>query len=770
MNTFNLREIADQSLRMLEQSGASAKTIKGYRCTGFGAALRYFAGQGVSVVSSEMLDAYVLVQRELFENGAFSEYKWWLIRRGSELLKHFHAHGELGLPSCVQWNVIHNRLRREPSTEEFADKNNIYSLVWNAKRELERANYSTRTLEHYYREGFDQILRYFAVEGRSDYSDELISEILVQSEKACTWRKSEFYTLRRAAILLKEFYDTGELASCHIHRFEVRENLENAEDLNMRELMTLALKLLEGEGLSAKTLKEYRVTGFGTIIRHFEAIGQPKFSAGIIDEIVLQTRHLYESAQISKGTWRCVRRGGELLKHLQTQGNLDIPSLICDPRVITLPMLPKWEFLHNPLHCKPSDKALADPDNIYGLVWRTKQAMQNVGYSNKALATITYDGFGRILRKHKEAGIIRYSPKLLDETVEAAHMDRKAGKIGRSTFQDIRKAAEMAAQFYKTGMVVRGYLPRYGLRQLNDYFSELMADFLAEMELTGRIKPSTLSVTRSPIRGFLFELEDNGFLSFESITLRVVSERITHFALRFKGGRQSMLFAVRIFLKHLYSNKITDIDLSTAIPEFAAWRKPIREGFSNEVIDKLLAAVNTATAIGKRDYAIMLLATQTGFRGCDIVNLKRQNIDWRAHKIRIIQQKTGRPLTLHLPTESGNAISDYLLNARPEGGEPFIFLSNDTQRRPLKGAHPIVARLRIRAGVEDSVSERSGFHSFRRSFGKRLLEAEVSSDILSELLGHDDPDSAKTYMAIDESGLKDCALSLAAVRKAGEVE
>ena len=48
MDTFNLKDAADQSLRLLEQSGVSAKAVKEYRTTGFGAIIRHFTRQGIS--------------------------------------------------------------------------------------------------------------------------------------------------------------------------------------------------------------------------------------------------------------------------------------------------------------------------------------------------------------------------------------------------------------------------------------------------------------------------------------------------------------------------------------------------------------------------------------------------------------------------------------------------------------------------------------------------------------------------------------------------
>ena len=87
MDTFNLKDVADQSLRLLEQSGISAKAAKKYRTTGFGAIIRHFTRQGIVDVNIDMLDAFILEQRECFERGEFSEWKWRLVRRGSELIK-----------------------------------------------------------------------------------------------------------------------------------------------------------------------------------------------------------------------------------------------------------------------------------------------------------------------------------------------------------------------------------------------------------------------------------------------------------------------------------------------------------------------------------------------------------------------------------------------------------------------------------------------------------------------------------------------------------
>jgi integrase len=237
-------------------------------------------------------------------------------------------------------------------------------------------------------------------------------------------------------------------------------------------------------------------------------------------------------------------------------------------------------------------------------------------------------------------------------------------------------------------------------------------------------------------------------------------------AKRYSSGARASLFCVRVFLRHLYENSFTRENLSLAIPEIIARRTVFREGFTDKEIARLLNEPNRETAVGKRNYAMMLLAVQTGLRACDVVNLKRENIDWRAKEIRIVQQKTGKSLSLPLEPESGNAIADYLLNARPKSDLSYIFLRHAGAPRPIgsRGASSIVTRYLRRAGIVSDIPRR-GFHSFRRSFGTRLLQNEIPLELLRQLLGHSKIDSLKPYLSVDEQGLKNCALGLISSEK-----
>ena len=45
---------------------------------------------------------------------------------------------------------------------------------------------------------------------------------------------------------------------------------------------------------------------------------------------------------------------------------------------------------------------------------------------------------------------------------------------------------------------------------------------------------------------------------------------------------------------------------------------------------------------------MIMLAYTTGLRGCDIVNLKFDSIDWDACELRLVQEKTNIPVSLSL--------------------------------------------------------------------------------------------------------------------------
>jgi len=218
----------------------------------------------------------------------------------------------------------------------------------------------------------------------------------------------------------------------------------------------------------------------------------------------------------------------------------------------------------------------------------------------------------------------------------------------------------------------------------------------------------------------------------------------------------------RQFLWLLHETGVTPENYSAAIPDTLPRKRVVRSGFTEDEILQMLSAVDKSSLTGRRDYAFMIIAARTGLRAIDIVSLKFDSFDWHSHEIRITQQKTGNALNLPLAPEVGNAVADYILNARPESTSEYIFVKKFAPMQSVnrKTVSEVVKKYMNLAGINGESIPYRGVHSFRRSFGKTLLESSVPIDMINELLGHADMNSSRSYLAIDENGLRNCALSL----------
>src|SRR6476620_3596448 len=141
-----------------------------------------------------------------------------------------------------------------------------------------------------------------------------------------------------------------------------------------------------------------------------------------------------------------------------------------------------------------------------------------------------------------------------------------------------------------------------------------------------------------------------------------------------RSGIGNTVWAVRRFFAFLNDTGLCSLRVDAMLSQIAPRRMRVLPRFTQDEIGRLLGVIDPSTAVGKRDLAIVQLAVSTGLRCGDIVGLQLRSIDWRRDEIRIVQRKTSVPLALPLAVEAGNAVVDYVLNARPVSDEPEVFL------------------------------------------------------------------------------------------------
>jgi len=206
-------------------------------------------------------------------------------------------------------------------------------------------------------------------------------------------------------------------------------------------------------------------------------------------------------------------------------------------------------------------------------------------------------------------------------------------------------------------------------------------------------------------------------------------------------------------------------NLSRVMPKSGYRRnRPLPSVYSREEVHRLLKAVDRGLAIGKRDYAILLLASKLGLRMGDICALRFGNFTWERNQIEIIQGKTGSPLVLPILPEVGEAIIDYLKEGRPMTDSAHIFIrhmSPFTEFSP-RGMGLIVKKHLLNAGIKVA-NRKAGLHSLRHSLASALLKENTPLPIISEILGHTRTNTTRVYLKIGIDQLKRCALEVPAL-------
>ena len=218
---------------------------------------------------------------------------------------------------------------------------------------------------------------------------------------------------------------------------------------------------------------------------------------------------------------------------------------------------------------------------------------------------------------------------------------------------------------------------------------------------------------------------------------------------------------VRSFLRFLTMRGILQKDLSAELPKIRVPRDAtIPSVWDQELLVRLLGAVDRSSPKGKRDYAILLLACRLGLRAGDIRTLKLDDLRWEDSTIEITQAKTCTPLTLPLTNEVGEALIDYLKSGRPQTTHREVFLKVKPPFDPFTGnnLHHIVTYWRLLSGITFRSSQKRGIHSLRHTLATRLLEKGTPLTTIAEILGHTSLESTRIYAKADVEALRGVAL------------
>ena len=181
-----------------------------------------------------------------------------------------------------------------------------------------------------------------------------------------------------------------------------------------------------------------------------------------------------------------------------------------------------------------------------------------------------------------------------------------------------------------------------------------------------------------------------------------------------------------------------------------------------EDLEKLIGAIDRGSPIGKRDYAIILLACRLGLRCTDIKHLTMDNFHWEDKELVFVQSKTRTTLSLPLTPEVGWVVIDYLKYGRPKVSTKYIFIRHVAPFLPFSEGDHLnqIIKKYIRLANLPTLKKKVGMHSLRHTLASVLLEGDTPLPVISDILGHVDTESTTVYLKVDIEKLKECPLDL----------
>ena len=225
------------------------------------------------------------------------------------------------------------------------------------------------------------------------------------------------------------------------------------------------------------------------------------------------------------------------------------------------------------------------------------------------------------------------------------------------------------------------------------------------------------------------------------------------------GSKSLMTTYMRSFLRFVYFANRSAQDLSGFVPTTPCWRLAhLPQRLAWEEVRRAIDAIEITTPSGVRDRAMMLLLASTGLRNKELRTLELDDIRWRSGKLLIRRTKGHRDRFLPLLQETGAALAEYVLHARPKTQERRVFLSHRPPVRPFdcSGTVSRIVLVRLqRAGVPVT---HGGAHLLRHSLATRLVTQGRPIKEVADLLGHQHIDTTAIYVKVSLPQLAEVAL------------
>jgi len=292
-------------------------------------------------------------------------------------------------------------------------------------------------------------------------------------------------------------------------------------------------------------------------------------------------------------------------------------------------------------------------------------------------------------------------------------------------------------------------VPHAVAKRTKNPIDRLQRSFAAYLAEERGVKESTQRQYLDVTRSFLSRCSGN----VESLSAQDVAKFILNRAeVISPNSAQRATTALRNFFQFLYQQGHVEVDLRASVPTVANWRlSGVPQHLSTDKIESLLKQCDQDSAIGQRDYAMLLLLARLGLRAGEVIHLTLDDIDWHNSEI-TIRGKGNRGDRLPIPQDVGQALVRYLRQTRPLCASRRVFIR---LRAPHQGlVHSSTVSSIVHHALQRAGLTPTGAHVLRHSLASRMLRGGACLTEIGKVLRHQLVRTTAIYAKVDLCNLR----------------
>jgi site-specific recombinase XerD len=287
--------------------------------------------------------------------------------------------------------------------------------------------------------------------------------------------------------------------------------------------------------------------------------------------------------------------------------------------------------------------------------------------------------------------------------------------------------------------------------------SGLLERFFTDRLMRQRqVSPHTISSYRDTFRLLLLFAKQHlrkppARLALEEIDAPLIVSFLNDLETTRKIGARSRnlrLTAIRSFFHYLAYEEpahAAQIQRVLAIPGKRC-AKALVSFLDRPEIDALLAAPDQRTWYGRRDYAIILLAVQTGLRVSELTGLRREDLHLEAGAHVRCSGKGRKERCTPLTRQAVMAIKSWL--QEPGNDREWLFTSAHGSRLSADAIQGLLAKYHQTAcrRCPSLAKKRVTPHVLRHTLAMQLLQSGIDRSVIALWLGHESVETTQIYL------------------------